>query len=116
MLDTNNIRKKKNRVKKIDSWCLDMDQPKEIVATSWKIEIDGSPMYKCSRKLQKVKNDLFSWCKEYQLANNIVWDDIVESCTNSQKQVNEHNQFSIMEGTMSEKRVREESFEKAVSN
>lgn len=51
ILDIINARKKKSRVRKIDSWCLDMDRLKEIVASSWKKEIEGSPMYKCYRKL-----------------------------------------------------------------
>lgn len=38
-------------------------------------------MYSCSRKLDNIKKDLFNWSKEYKIANNIIWDEVVKKCS-----------------------------------
>ncbi|XP_056695114.1 uncharacterized protein [Spinacia oleracea] len=87
ILDTNSERRKKKRLCKIDSWCLSMEQPKGIIADAWRRHIEGSPMFRWSRKLQQVRYDLLKWCKNFQKDNNIIWDDIIENCDKSQKQI-----------------------------
>ncbi|XP_021844829.2 uncharacterized protein [Spinacia oleracea] len=114
ILETVIDKKKKGRVRKIESWCLDMDKPKETVAINWKVELDGSPMYKCSRKLQKIKYDLFTRCKEFQMANNILWDDIMDICDNNQQQLQKYTQQNILENIRQERKTREECFDKAL--
>lgn len=46
ILDTKAERKKISRTCKIDSWCLNMEQPKEIINEVWKRQLDGSPMFR----------------------------------------------------------------------
>lgn len=108
ILDTNAEKKRRSRTYKVKNWCLNLEQPKEIVAEVWNRKIDGSPMFKCSRKLQQVRYGLFKWCKKYQVENNIVWDDIVEDCVNSQKQI------KISEDVHKAKEVRENGIKRAM--
>lgn len=48
------------------------------------------------------------------MANNIIWDHIMDICDNIQKQINDQDQLNINEGIKQEKMVREECFEKAL--
>lgn len=65
-------------------------------------------MYKCTRKLHQLRHDLFIWCKEYQAANSIIWDEAVDKCAKIQ------NNLGCDGSMMQEKQVREELFEHAL--
>lgn len=55
-----------------------MENPRELISLGWKREQDGSPMCRCAQKLQQIRHDLFGWCKEFRMTNNITWDEAVD--------------------------------------
>ncbi|XP_021857652.1 uncharacterized protein [Spinacia oleracea] len=76
---------KKRRSYKIEGWCLNFEQVKDIIKNGWGMDMQGSPMYSCSRKLQQIKYALAGWCREFKMNNNIIWDDVVRKCLKSQQ-------------------------------
>lgn len=64
-------------------------------------------MFSCSRKLDIVKNESFVWCKEYKIANNVIWDDVVKNCLDKQRGVME-------EGNGDELEFRKDQFDQAL--
>lgn len=68
----------------------------------WHTMQGRSPMYKCSRKLQRVRHNLFKWCREYRTSNNIIWDDVMEKCCNTQSNIENLTDMDIDEDTRKE--------------
>lgn len=85
-----------------------MDKSKEIISKELKTIQEGSPMYKYSRKMQRVRNSLSHWCREYKTANNVIWDDIMDKCSRIQGEI--ESEASMKQDW----KVREESFDQTL--
>lgn len=106
LLNTNPTQSRKKRLIKIDSWCLDFAEPKEIVQGVWEKVGEGSPMFRISKRLSEARFQLFKWCKEYKSKKGIVWDDFSNQCEEGQLD------FSSADFGMKEEGIRKEVQEK----
>ncbi|XP_021751008.1 uncharacterized protein LOC110716669 [Chenopodium quinoa] len=66
---SNPITRKSNRPYQIENWCLQIPEVNTIVHDSWKIDMNGSCMFRLSKKLSIVRYNLQNW----RLMNKKSW-------------------------------------------
>ncbi|KAL2901091.1 Nucleoporin ndc-1 [Bienertia sinuspersici] len=72
---------------KMESWCLGFNEVQDMIYEQWHTEINGSPMFSCTRKLKLIRFDMFKWCKSYKQCNLISWDEVHQSCAQLQLRI-----------------------------
>ncbi|KAL2943654.1 Gamma-glutamyl phosphate reductase [Bienertia sinuspersici] len=101
---------RRRRPYKIEAWCLDDPQIKEIIHQIWTEKEVGSPMFKNMRRQEAAAKACKTWCLERKKQLGITWDTFIEELSPLQT--------GIKEGKWrdEETRKRKECIEKAKYN
>lgn len=108
ILHTKPDNKRKKGPIRMEAWCLDMEEPKKIIKEAWQKNDGGSPMFGCSKKLKNTRYELFKWSRDFKMANNLIWEKVMEDCDMAQAKLGEGGN-AAREGN-----VREECLQHAI--
>ncbi|KAL2900740.1 hypothetical protein RDABS01_025822 [Bienertia sinuspersici] len=75
-LDTNPSDAKKKRPYRLEAWCYDKDEIREITLNSGKNTMQGSRMFALQRRLEKIKTKCMEWCLNYKKEVGLNWASI----------------------------------------
>lgn len=81
------MKKKKKRPYKLESWCLGFEEVDQIVANSWASLCVGSTLFKVQRKLSAVSTKCKTWCLNFKGKHKIKWDQMNHELTEAQNNI-----------------------------
>lgn len=87
LLQTHPIHTKKARPYKLESWCLQIEEIKNMMERVWKMQIQGSPAFIMQRKLEFFLQDARSFCLDYKKENILDWQSFHHQADTKQSNI-----------------------------
>ncbi|KAL2939783.1 Disease resistance protein RPP4 [Bienertia sinuspersici] len=78
LLETTPKNTKRKRPYKLEAWCLEKDEVKEIIKQEWATKTKGSSMFRAMRKQAAVSAACRNWCLNRKKELGITWDKFEE--------------------------------------
>ncbi|KMT12684.1 hypothetical protein BVRB_4g087820 [Beta vulgaris subsp. vulgaris] len=78
---------KKKRPYRLDVWCLNYQEVRDLIKSEWDEEQDDSPAFILQRKIQKSLRMIREWCLNFKNTNKIDWRDIHNSLSDHQQAI-----------------------------
>ncbi|KAL2924330.1 Phosphoglucosamine mutase, partial [Bienertia sinuspersici] len=77
---------KKKRPYKIEAWCLEKYEVKEIIKKKWAVKTKGSTMFQAMRKQEAISTACRTWCLNRKKELGITWDKFKEELEATREQ------------------------------
>lgn len=77
---TNPSKPKKNSLIKLEAWCFDMPEIRDLIKGGWRVDAEGSPMFRLNKQLKSMRFQIFKWCRDFRERRGIIWDDFTGQC------------------------------------
>ncbi|KAL2945520.1 Plasminogen activator inhibitor 1 [Bienertia sinuspersici] len=89
LLETSPKKAKSKRPYKIEAWCLEKCEVKEIIKQEWAMETKGSSMFRAMKKQEAVSIACRTWCLNRKKDLGITWDKFKEELEATREETNE---------------------------
>ncbi|KAL2926435.1 Cardiolipin synthase [Bienertia sinuspersici] len=89
LLETTPKNTKRKRPYKLEAWCLEKGEVKEIIKQEWAIKSKGSSMFRAMRKKAAVSAACRNWCLNRKKELGITWDKFKEELIETREEPTE---------------------------